>query len=598
MVSATCVAAVKRRPVSAHRAFLIAALGSMLFGCGTSGGEGKPARVEGGAGTVFKEVAQEVGLEFTHFIGATGQFYLPEIMGPGVGVLDYDNDGDLDIYAVQGAVLEPGKSISDSIWPVPKEHFPGNRLFRNELVPSGALKFTDVTEEAGVGDLKFGQAVATGDYDNDGDVDIYVSNYGPNTLYRNNGDGTFTDVTKEAGVEGGSFSTSAAFVDYDQDGDLDLFVAHYNTFSIEGNKICRAASGEQDYCGPTAYFPMPDRVYENLGNGKFRDVTRETGVAADYGHGLGIVTADFDEDGRIDIYVANDETPNQMWTYRDGRFEDMALMAGAAYNDEGDTEASMGVSAEDFDGDGDIDIFLAHIQQETHTLYLNDGTGNFFDSTDVYGLAHTSRGITGFGALWFDYDNDGWLDIFVNNGLVMMDGGSGGESFPYKQKNQLFRNEGGRRFVDVSAGAGPYFQVREVGRGAAFGDIDNDGDIDIVVANCNGPMRLLLNQIGNRNHWLELRLIGVTVNRDALGTKVALLRRGRKPMWRRVSVDGSYFSANDPRVHFGLGTDADLDAAPIEGVLVVWPNGRSERWPAPEPDRFFTLREGDGTPVS
>ena len=569
-----------------------------LLGCGGEGpaedaGAGLP--VEPGA--VFVEVSEQTGLEFSHYIGTTGQRYLAEIMGPGVAVLDYDNDGDLDVYFPQGKVLEPGKTDADAIYPPPKEHFPNNRLFRNEIVPTGRLRFTDVTEEAGVGDSGFGEGVAVGDYNNDGFQDIYVTNFGENVLYRNNGDGTFTDVSKQAGVPGGLFSTSAAFVDFNNDGNLDLFVVQYNAFTIAGNKVCKAASAEEDYCGPTAYFPAPDTVYLNEGNGHFRDVTRETGVVNSFGHGLSVITADFDNDGRIDIYVGNDVTPNQLWMYRaNGKFEDMGLMSGCAYNEEGNAEASMGVSAEDFDGDGDIDIFLAHIQHETHTLYLNDGHGNFFDNTAIYGLAHASRGITGFGTSWLDYDNDGLLDIFVNTGLVMMDGGSFGEDFPYKQKNQLFHNEGGK-FKEVSAQSGSAFQLREVGRGAAFGDIDNDGDIDVVAVNCNGPARLFLNQVGNRNHWLSYRLEGVNVNRCAYGAKAALLRKGRKPVWRRVSADGSYYSANDPRVHFGLGGDAALAAAPPEAVVVVWPDHTTERWSIDKVDRESRLKQGTGTPA-
>jgi hypothetical protein len=568
--------------------------GMMLLGCRAKKQAPEPSSE---SGAVFIDVAAEVGLRFEHFTGATGEFYLAEIMGPGVAVLDYDGDGDLDVYVVQASVLEPGKSVEDSIFPPPKQHWPGNRLFRNELIPSGKLSFKDVTDTAGVREEGYGLGVAVGDYDDDGDPDLYVTNYGPNVLYCNNGDGTFTDVTGEAGVEAGSFSSSAAFVDYDRDGDLDLYVAHYNTFTPKGNKRCRAPSGERDYCSPTTYFPLPDRLYQNQGRGRFREVTRQAGIGKAFGHGLGVICADFSSDGWVDIYVANDMTPNQLWmNRRNGTFDDVGLMSGSAYNADGKVEAGMGVSAEDFDGDGDMDIFVSHLRGQTNTLYLNDGSGNFDDATALVGLGHTSLPFTGFGIRWFDYDNDGLLDIFVANGLVMMDQGSRGEAFPYHQKNQLFHNEGGT-FRDVTDTSGSVFELSEVSRGAAFGDIDNDGDTDIVVANCNGPVRLLLNQVGSRHHWLQVRLEAVSVNRDGYGAQVALLRRGRAPLWRRASTDGSYLSAHDSRVQFGLGSDAELQEAPLEAVMVEWPNGEKERWTGIEPDRLINLKEGTGTPA-
>lgn len=542
----------------------------------------------------FVERAAEVGLGFRHFLGATGDFYLPETMGPGSALLDYDGDGDLDVYFLQGGILNPEKTLRDSVFPVPQEHFPGNRLFRNRLLPSGKLAFEDVTGEAGVGHDGFGLGAAVGDYDNDGDSDLYVTNYGPNVLYRNNSDGTFTDVTREAGVIDDAFSSSAAFMDYDSDGDLDLYVAHYNTFSPQGNKRCQAPTGERDYCGPDAYFPLPDRLFRNEGNGTFLDVTRSAGIESAYGHGLGVVGADFNVDGRLDIYIANDQTPNQLWIQQaDGAFRDMGLVSGSAYNAEGQAEAGMGVTAEDFDGDGDLDLFLSHLMDQTNTLYLNDGAGNFDDSTAILGLGPASLPFTGFGTSWFDYDNDGLLDLFVANGAVMMIEELAGDPFPYHQINQLFRNTG-RRYVDATSDAGAVFELSEVSRGAAFGDIDNDGDIDIVVSNCNGRARMLFNQVGSLRHWLTVILEGVKANRDGIGALVAVERRGRKPVWRRSSTDGSYLTANDRRVHFGLGTDEELALAPVEAVVVAWPDGSRERWPVREVDLFLTLKQGSG----
>ena len=539
----------------------------------------------------FRETAHEAGLDFQHFIGATGEFFFHENMCTGVALLDYDDDGDLDVYFVQGALLDPKKSLTDSLFPPPSDGPPQNQLFRNEVAESGQLRFVNVTRQAGVGDQGFAMGAAVGDYDNDGDWDLYVTNFGPNILYRNNGDGTFTDVTSQAGVDDQRWSSSAAFLDYDLDGDLDLFVANYVDFTIRGNKACYNPLGERDYCSPESYQPMPDRLFRNEGNGKFSNVTEAAGIAAAFGKGLGVVCADYNADGWIDIYVANDQTPNQLWINRgDGTFEDTGLVSGTAYNADAQAEAGMGVTAGDFDNDGDEDLFMTHLTGETNTLYINDGTANFSDMTSQFGLASSSFTYTGFGTEWFDYDNDGDLDLFVANGSVKTVESQRREPYPYRQKNQLFRNEGGKRFREVTAEAGPALELSEVGRGAAFGDIDNDGDIDIVVANNNGPGRLLLNDAGSSRHWLEVRLQGIQSNRHGMGARVGVIRKGQRPLWRRAHTDGSYASANDPRVHFGLGPDPE-----IEAVVVGWPGGKKEVWNDVGTDRIILLREGSGT---
>jgi enediyne biosynthesis protein E4 len=536
---------------------------------------------------IFSEVANEVGLDFHHYTGATGEFFLPEIMGSGVALFDYDGDGDLDVYLLQGALLDKQKSLSDSMFP-PLEP-PHNKLFRNDLVETGRLHFTDVTAKAGVGYEGYGMGVAVGDYDSDGDLDLYLTNFGSNVLYRNNGDGTFTDVTAQAGVDDPRWSTGAAFLDYDHDGDLDLFVVNYLAFTVRGNKKCYNVAGERDYCSPSIEEPLPSRLFRNEGNGRFVDVTEEAGIGSPFGAGLGVACADFNSDGRIDIYVANDGYPNQLWVNKgDGTFKEVGLISGSAVNADGKASAGMGVTVNDFDNDGDEDLFVTNLINETNTLYLNDGNAFFHDATIQYGLARASLPYTGFGTEFFDYDNDGRLDLFVANGAVTILQSLRGTEYPFRQINQLFRNEG--KFRELTKEAGPALELSEVSRGAAFGDIDNDGDVDIVVTNNNGPVRLLRNEVGSLQHWIEVRLEGVRGNPSGLGARVAALRKDQAPLWRRVHTDGSYLSANDFRVHFGLGQSTRLEA-----VIVEWPAGDREVWRNPIVDKILTLRQGTGS---
>ena len=542
---------------------------------------------------VFREVAQETGLDFHHFIGATGEYFFPEIMGSGVGMFDYDGDGDLDLYFVQGAMLDGTKEVSQSSFPYTGEEPPRNRLFRNELNPTGVLRFTDVTHEAGVGHPGYGMGLAVGDYDGDGDPDLYLTNFGSNVLFRNDGDGTFTDVTRDAGVDDARYSASSTFLDYDSDGDLDLYVANYVSFTIKGNRRC---GGERrDYCAPGVYQPLPDRLFRNEGDGRFTDRSEEAGLGRSFGAGLGVVAVDLDLDRRVDVYVANDGTPNQLWINQgDGTFQDRGLVSGTAYNIDGVAEAGMGVTAADFDGDGDEDLFVTHNKKETNTLYLNGRAAGFADATSRFGLANASVPYSGFGTLWFDYDNDGWLDLFVANGAVVMDDRQPADSpYPYAQENQLFRGDGTGRSREIGSDvAGSALDLVEVSRGAAFGDIDNDGDVDIAVANNNGPARLLLNQVGSRNHWLGVRLEVEGGGMSAVyQARVALIRKGQTPLWRRCRSDGSYLSANDSRILFGLGASKIVDR-----VEVHWPDGGCEAWDGIEIDRYVTLRRGTGRP--
>jgi enediyne biosynthesis protein E4 len=534
---------------------------------------------------LFVEAAADAGLAFTHVSGASGQYYMAEQMGAGVALFDYDGDGDLDVFLVQSGRLpqESGGSTT-------------SRLFRNDLTVGAdgtrTLHFTDVTERAGVGLHVYGMGVAVGDYDNDGDLDLLVTSFGPETLLRNNGNGTFTDVTREAGVSDDLWSTSAAFVDYDRDGDLDLFVANYLDFTLAGNKRCNDSLGARDYCSPRVYRPVPDRLYRNDGGGRFTNVTETAGISSADGAGLGVSIGDYNLDGWPDLYVANDATPNQLWiNQRNGTFKDDGLLSGAALNTAGNPEGSMGIASGDFDRDGDEDLFVTNIVGETFALYVNDGHGNFEDARAKAGLALPTAAFTGFGTDWFDYDNDGWLDLFVANGAVNIVEAQRGEKFPFRMRNQLFRNLGNGRFEETGKAAGPAFERAEIGRGAAFGDIDNDGDVDVVVTNNNGPVRLLLNQGTPRQHWLEVRVEQPreTGNVFGFGAWIGVERAGQATMWRRVRTDGSYLSASDVRAHFGLG-----DSGTVTAVSVQWPDGTRERWTSVGVDRVVTLRRGSG----
>jgi hypothetical protein len=520
---------------------------------------------------------------------------MPEIMGAGGALFDYDGDGDLDVYLLQGTLLDKTQQPKDALFPAPTSHWPGHRLFRNDVVPTGRLGFTDVTQQAGVGHVGYGMGVAVGDYDNDGDLDLYVTHFGPNLLYRNNGNGTFSDVTQEAGVDDARWSASAAFLDYDRDGDLDLFLTNYVDFTLKGNKKCYAPTGEPDYCTPAAYRPIPDRLFRNEGNGKFSDATQMAGISTADGPGLGVVCADFNSDGWLDVYVANDGAANLLWINKgNGTFEETALMSGAAYSLDGVARAGMGVAAGDFDNDGDEDLLVTNLAREGSTLYRNQ-RGSFNDFSVESGLAGASFTVTGFGAGWFDYDNDGKLDLFVANGAVTIVEALRGSRYPFQQKNQLFHNDGEQKpLLDVSTAAGPAFQQLRVGRGAAFGDVDNDGDVDILVSNNNGPVRLLLNEEAGKNQWLQVRLQGNVDNRQGVGARVALLRKNQPPLWRQVHTDGSYLSAHDSRVHFGVGSSGPN----LEGVLVHWSGETREVFEGIKPNTIVTLRQGTGKPLS
>lgn len=543
---------------------------------------------------VFDEVAEKVGLRFRHYNGMTGKFFLPEIMGAGAAVFDYDNDGDLDVYLVQGTVLEPADKPGSTMFPWREAVAPRGRLFRNELKldKNGArtLQFSDATATSGIVATGYGMGVAVGDMNNDGWIDLYLTNLGSNQMYLNKGDGTFVDVTRNSNSDDPRWSTSASFVDYDRDGWLDLMIVNYAEFSITNNPNCYASTTARDYCTPRVFRAPGNRLFRNLGNGKFADVTSASGVDKEFGHGLGVISADFNDDSWPDIYVANDGDPNQLWmNQKNGTFKNEALLAGAAVNRDGKAEAGMGVDAGDFDASGTDDIFITHLMDETNTLFSNLGDALFEDRTRESGLGMPGRRFTGFGTLFFDYDNDSWLDLLVVNGAVQLlpDLLRKDDQFPLGQPNQLFRNTGKGGFTEVIDQAGPSFQMLEVSRGAAFGDIDNDGDTDVVVTNNNGSVRLLLNNAGNRNQWFGLRLVSKDGGRDLLGAKVEIVGSNKTVLRRRVRTDGSYLSANDPRVLVGLG-----NAARIETVRVRWPDSSSAEWKSPPLNRYHTWKQG------
>jgi hypothetical protein len=521
----------------------------------------------------------------------SGAFLYPELMAPGVALFDYDNDGDLDVFIVQGQML--GKTPISQAQPQPSGPLPlRGRLFRNDLEvhPDGSrtLHFTDVTDASGIDANGYSMGGATGDFNNDGCVDLYVTSLTRAQLFRNNCNGTFTDVSKASHTDDQGWSVSASFVDYDRDGWLDLFVGHYLNYSVEANLRCFSVSGSLDYCPPHVYRAQPSKLFHNNHDGTFTDVTAAAGLSREFGPALGVSTADFNGDGWIDLYVANDSQPNQLWiNQHNGTFKNTALLAGVALSPEGGVKASMGIDAGDFDNDGDEDIFITELTGQGHDLYVNDGSGVFEDRSARAGTRMASLPYTGFGTAWFDIDNDGWLDVLTVNGAVTqnLEAVARNERFALKQSKQLFRNLGNGQFADVTAQAGAVLQAAEVSRGAAFGDIDNDGDTDVVVGTDSGPVRLLINNIGNRKHWVGLRLTGS--KRDMVGARVAITRADGFTLWRRARADGSYASANDPRVLAGLG-----DSAQPPKVRVIWPDGRNEEFGSVPVDRYTTLTEG------
>ena len=527
----------------------------------------------------FADVTAQTKVTFRQAASITSQKYLLEAMGGGVALLDYDNDGRLDIYFTNGARLDD---------PMPKGAMPDKRdpKFWNRLYRQKAdATFEDVTEKAGVQGAGYSMGAAAADYDGDGFTDLYVTAYGSNILYRNRGDGTFEDATRRANAAASGWSTSAGWLDYDRDGRLDLFVARYADWDFEkGSVYCgELRPGYRAYCHPDNFKGASNILFHQKPDGTFEDATAASKIQDPEGKGLGVAFSDFDNDGFVDIIVANDSVRQQFFRNKGDRtFEDLALVSGVGYDENGKTFAGMGVDAGDFDGDGLTDIFITALSNETYPLYHNNGDLSFNYATNTAAVGQITLLYSGWGARFIDFDNDGLLDIFVAQGHVLDTIEKTSAYLKYKQPPLLMRNTG-KGFVNVSATAGQPFQTPLAARGAAFGDLDNDGDTDAVVAVVEGAPVVLRNE-GTKNHWLGLTLAGPVPNRSALGARVTLTDASGRRQVREVTTAGSYLSSNDPRLVFGLGASAG-----VKSLEIRWPGGRTQKVENPAVDRYLTV---------
>ncbi|HEX6505168.1 MAG TPA: CRTAC1 family protein [Terriglobales bacterium] len=524
----------------------------------------------------FEEIPSSVsGITWKHTAGKSREKYLPETTGAGCAFLDYDNDGWMDIYLVNS-----GKC--DFYDPIPPLR---NALYRNNRDGT----FTDVTDKAGVGGGGYGQGVAVGDYDGDGFPDLYVTQYGRSILYHNNGDGTFSDVTEKAGVAAPGWSSSAVWFDYDQDGRLDLFVCQFVEFSKGKSKDCRAGEdAKRGYCIPHLYKPTASWLFHNNGDGTFTDVSKQTGIASSLGKAWGVVAADLNNDGRMDLFVANDTARNFLFINRGGRFEEIGEQAGVAYSGDGRPRSGMGVDAADFDQDGWIDLFVANIDYEMYSLYRNNHDETFDDLALQTGIGQATRLMSGWGLKFFDYDNDGNLDLLLANGNPDDLIESLHPQVTYQEPCLLFHNNG-NGFQNVSAQSGPFFSKSLSSRGLAIGDFDNDGAVDVLISVNDGSPVLLRNQAGGQNHWLGVRLIGRKSNPDAVGARMTYqagdLRRSRMKV-----AGGSFLSSHDPRIVLGFGQHEKIDLLEVQ-----WPQSSSvvQRFTNLPIDRYITITEGE-----
>jgi hypothetical protein len=531
-------------------------------------------------GIRFGEIAAESGLNFTTSSSPTPNKNQVETMVAGVALLDYDNDGYLDIFLVNGAAIPSLQKESPAYW---------NRLYHNNRDGT----FTDVTERAGVAGAGYGMGVAVGDYDNDGWPDIFVANVTSNQLFRNNHDGTFTDVTAKAGLRGATldgkkmWSVGGGWFDYDNDGLLDLFVVNYCKWEVNKDPYCTIGGGIRGYCHPQYYASTHNSLYRNNGDGTFTDVSEETGIAAQFGKGMSVSFADYDGDGFLDAFVANDTTRNFLFHNLGGKkFEEVAELAGVAYGSNGKALSGMGSDFRDVNNDGLPDIWHTAVEFETFPLYQNRGGGEFADVTVGGGLARVTSQMSGWGNGIFDFDNDGWKDLFVARSNVLDNISQLVAERRYPERNSVFRNLGGGKFADMSAEAGPDFEKADAHRGVAFGDIDNDGRIDAVVTVLNGAVKLFHNISGGRNHWILLKLVGTKSNRMGIGAQIRITTEDGHRQWNEVTTAVGYASSTDSRVHFGLGSNRD-----IKEIEIRWPSGIRQTIQNAEVDRVLTIHE-------
>ena len=524
----------------------------------------------------FVDIARQAGVLFHHTNGASADKHLVETMGSGGLFFDYDGDGWIDIFLVDGG------SIADPAADRRARH----RLFHNR----GNGTFEDVTDRSGIQHGAYGMGACAGDYDGDGRPDLYVTGYGGNTLYRNRGDGTFVDVTATARVGDSRWSTGCAFADLDGDGDLDLFVTNYVDADRAHSPYCTTGrGGPRAYCHPLKYEPLSSTVYRNDGNGVFTDVSASSGVGALRSNGLGVVVSDYDGDGRPDVFVANDTMPNFLFhNMGNMRFAEVGLASGIAVAADGKARAGMGIDTGDYDGDGRLDVVITNLDFEMHTLQRGLDRGLFEYATIDSGLGFPTLPFVGFGVAFLDYDNDGRLDIAIANGHILDNAPLFRAGSTYMQRKLLFRNTTGRRFVEVGRTSGPAFSVERVSRGLAVGDIDNDGDLDLLVSNNGQDAELLRNDGGNRANALLVRLRGRAPNTDAVGARVRVVT-GSRTQLRDVKAGSSYLSQNDLRAHFGLGTSPRADR-----IEVKWPSGRMDAFTDVAANQIITIEEGKG----
>ena len=536
---------------------------------------------KGTAGVTYVDVTSASGLHFLHRNSATSSKYLIESATGGVALLDYDSDGWLDVFFVNGAKLKDPQPDAE----IPEKSSPEfwNRLFKNNHDGT----FTDVTEKAGLQGRGYGMGVAAADYDNDGFTDLYVTNYADSILYHNNGNGSFTDVTAKAKIKTEGWTTSAGFFDYDKDGYLDLFVCRYVQWSFAGNIYCgEKKPGGRAYCHPDNFKPISNYLFRNNGDGTFTDVSEPSRIKASEGKGLGVAFADFNNDGLLDISVANDSYQQFLFKNNGNRtFTEMGVIAGVGYTEDGKTFAGMGTDFVDIDDDGLPDIVTTALSNESYAFFHNNGDESFTYATLTSNLGEITRLFAGWGMRIFDYDNDGSKDLFLANGHVMDNIELTQPHLRYMQKPLLLK-KAGKKFVDVSSTSGTVFNQVWASRGAAFGDLDNDGDIDIVVSNCNGPAYYIRNEGGNKNHWIGLDLRGIKSNRDGIGARITLTSESGKVQHNHVSTTASYLSANDRRVFFGLGEETK-----IKQIRIQWPSGIEQVISDPKPDQVVKAEE-------